>query len=528
MNMKDGLRNFLLAQSVELTHYCITHRSLVGAFFDWIYEGEMHLTTLKNVQILYAEELKAAIRGRFAWLGAAVVLLSIGGLAAIATQDTWLDGYGVVAYFLAPICFMPLAAGSLAGPRANRFVESIFTAPVERLDWLIAKTLVVLTIALAYYLALLPMMAIYISDVGFPFLLMKFVEWTPGILVASIAMGSLIGVLFIGRSVAPPIATSVGLMLFCAVLVPLQELLVAQGYGAKATGHLALASPFNLLKNGLGFTLAAGSVPASTALTWFSFAIIVTGSFGLAGWIFLRAQGVESWESNSRKSLIITVAIGTLFLLPVMLADTDYDQPAPAANNAPTIKGVFLRGGGSLALVSPGRPQPARCCDALLNRDQWPTLPTDQATKQDLLFFLPVSASDTMTALEISVGGQNGLKVDTNPETRASVLQHLETRDYPPGTGPTSTVGQHITSGWVIRLPVALRPTSPWDIGGVRYPLDVAVNYSIAGDPQQRSLNTQAAVEAHVPGALMEMAGTAAILPLICMGLAVRRWRRTR
>ena len=61
---------------------------------------------------LYKEELKAAVRGRFAWLGAAVVLFSIGGLAAIATQDTWLDGYGVIAYFLARYhsFLLPLAA----------------------------------------------------------------------------------------------------------------------------------------------------------------------------------------------------------------------------------------------------------------------------------------------------------------------------------------------------------------------------------------------------------------------------------
>ena len=79
---------------------------------------------------LYNEEMRAIVRGRFAWLGAGVVLLGIGALAAISTQDTWLDGYGVIAYFLAPLAFIPLAAGSLASPRANRFVESVFTAPV--------------------------------------------------------------------------------------------------------------------------------------------------------------------------------------------------------------------------------------------------------------------------------------------------------------------------------------------------------------------------------------------------------------
>ena len=143
-----------------------------------------------SILTLYKEELRAVVRGRFAWLGAAVVLLSIGGLAAIATQDTWLDGYGIIAYFLAPMSFIPLAAGSIASPRANRFVESLFTAPVERGDWLTAKILVLLTLALGYYLALLPMMLVYVAHVGMPLLLARLVAWTPGILLVSVAVGT--------------------------------------------------------------------------------------------------------------------------------------------------------------------------------------------------------------------------------------------------------------------------------------------------------------------------------------------------
>src|SRR5579862_336383 len=110
---------------------------------------------------LYIEEMKAAMRGRFAWVGAGVLLLAVGGVATVGTQDTWLDGYGIIAYFLVPLTFIPLAAMALASPRANRFVESVFTAPVERRDWLAAKILVLFTIAAAYYVALVPMMLVY-------------------------------------------------------------------------------------------------------------------------------------------------------------------------------------------------------------------------------------------------------------------------------------------------------------------------------------------------------------------------------
>ncbi len=291
-----------------------------------------------TVAILYLEELKAAMRGRYAWLGAAVVLLAIGGLATVGTQDTWLDGYGIVAYGLVPLAFIPFAAGAIASPRANRFVESVFTAPVERRDWLIAKILVLLTLAAAYYVALIPMQLVYTHHIGLPFLLGRFLRWTPGIMVASIAIGALIGVMFIGRSVAAPAGAGMGVVLAYVGLVPLQELMVARGNGATRSGHIALASPAVLLKNALGFTLAVGRIPATTKLTWMSLLIVVIGAFTLAIWIFLRAQGVETWETTRRQRWTIALAIAAIVLLPVWLADTNYDNPAPPANLAPPLR----------------------------------------------------------------------------------------------------------------------------------------------------------------------------------------------
>ncbi len=124
--------------------------------------------------------------------------------ATVGTQDTWLDGYGIIAYGLVPLGFIPLAAGFIASPRANRFVESVFTAPVERRHWLVAKGPGAADARSGYYVALVPMLLVYIHQVGFPFLLGRFLLWTPGIMIASIAIGTLIGVLFIGRSVAAP------------------------------------------------------------------------------------------------------------------------------------------------------------------------------------------------------------------------------------------------------------------------------------------------------------------------------------
>jgi ABC-type Na+ efflux pump permease subunit len=139
---------------------------------------------MSPVATLYIEELKATMRGRFAWLGAAVILLAVGGLATVGTQDTWLDAYGIIAYCLVPLGFIPFAAGAIASPRASRFVESVITAPVERRDWLAAKILVIFTLAAAYDVALVPMLLVYTHHVGVPFLLGRSLIWAPAILVA--------------------------------------------------------------------------------------------------------------------------------------------------------------------------------------------------------------------------------------------------------------------------------------------------------------------------------------------------------
>jgi len=483
---------------------------------------EMPLVTL------YIEEMKAMMRGRFAWFGAGVLLLLVGGVATVGTQDNWLDGYGIIAYFLVPLTFIPLAAVALASPRANRFVESVFTAPVERREWLIAKVLVVLTLAAAYYVALVPMMLVYIHHVGVPLLLKRLLIWAPGLLFISVAIGTLIGVLFIGESIAAPAATGMGVLLAYAGFTPLQELLVTQANGATRTGHLTLASPAVLLKNALGFTLVAASIPATRTRTWISLGIVVVGALVLAVWVFLYTQGVETWEASAAQRWIIALAIAALVLVPVTIADTNYDSPAPPRTNAPAIQGLFARMGSSLALTLPGGQPTARCCSTILNRDEWPPLGTDEPSRRDLLLLLPVDTTQRVSDLRIQVAGESGLMAAADPSALAPAPEALEARAYPPDLGPTASDGHRVVDGWIARVPVTLTPTKPWDIGGDRYPLRVTASYSVSGETRLRTFSARAAVDAQVGSAIYEMGIASVILPLICFGAAFRRWRQTK
>jgi ABC-type multidrug transport system permease subunit len=476
---------------------------------------------------LYREELASTMRGRFAWLGAGVVLLALAGVAAAATQDSWVDGYGIIAYFLVPLAFIPLAAGVIASPRANRFVESLFTAPVERRDWFLAKILVVLTLAAAYDLALLPILAVYLHHVPMPMLLAKLLVWAPYLLVASVAIGTLVGVLFIGRSIAAPAATGMGVLLTSAALVPLQELMVARGNGATHIGRLALLSPAVLLKNALGFTLVTGMIPATTMLTWSAAAIVIAGALVIATWTFLRLQGVETWEATRRESWILTGALIALCALPVLTGDVNYDAPAPRPNNAPAIPQLFARGNGSFALTDPGGAMPVRCCGTILNRDATP-ISTDEDTRQDLLILLPVETSRTIGSLAVRAAGQNGLTASVDQAPLASSTLPVEPHAYDADTGPTTADGRHVKTGWVARVPITLHPTQPWDIGGDRYPLNLTVTYSAAGDPMPHTITARTAVNAQVGSGLYEMAAAGSIIPIVCFAAAIVRWRRTR
>ena len=477
---------------------------------------------------LYIEELKATMRGRFAWLGAGVILLSVGIVATVGTQDTWLDGYGIIAYFLVPLAFIPLTAVALANPRANRFVESVFTAPVKRSDWLVAKVLVVITLAAGYYVALFPMMFVYTLHVGVPLLLRKFLIWTPTLLITSVMTGLLIGVMFIGDSVAAPAATGMGLLLAYAGFVPLQELLVAQGDGATRTGHLTLTSPAALLKNALGFALVAPTVPATTTRTWICFLVVSIGTLTLAVWAFLRLQGVETWEANRKERWIVILAIAAIVAVPMVFADTNYDQSAPRNTNAPTIPGLFARAGSSLALTVPGGHPPERCCSTILNRDDLIGLGTDEPSRRDLLLLLPVSTTERITDLHIQVTGDAGLLATADQSALNPAPEAMERRTYADDLGPPAADGRHVANGWVVRVPVTLIPKKPWDIGGDRYPLRVMANYRVGNEEQPRTFSARGAVNAQVSGAIYEMGAASLIFPLICFAAAFARWRSTK
>ena len=132
-----------------------------------------------------------------------------------------------------------------------------------------------------------------------------------------------------------------GALLAYAGFVPRQQLLVAQGNGAARTGHLTLVSPAVLLKNAFGFTLAEGSIrpqrrgPGSvwSPLSWLRSA---------GRWDVSTDEGVETWEASPSQRWMIALGIIATIVLPVAMADTNYDKPAPTQPTRRRYRGFSL------------------------------------------------------------------------------------------------------------------------------------------------------------------------------------------
>ncbi len=186
------------------------------------------------IATLYVEELKATMRGRFAWLGAGVFSSRSAAWRPWARRTRGSMATASSRYFLVPLAFIPLAGRrrrqSAREPvrreRVHGARRSARLARGEDLASCSRSRVGVLRRAPADDARLHARTSACRSCSR------DFCSWTPGILLTSVAIGTLIGVLFIGRSVAAPAATGMGILLAYAGLVPLQELMVAQGNGA--------------------------------------------------------------------------------------------------------------------------------------------------------------------------------------------------------------------------------------------------------------------------------------------------------
>lgn len=456
---------------------------------------------LAGLPRLYLEEMKGLARGRFGFAGAAVVALALGLLAILLSgEGDGTTGFHVLAYGILPLLFGPLAASSIASPRANRFVEALFTAPVTRGRWLTAKLLALLTVGAAYLVLTLPFigvahLTIGVHDDTWAFLLMG----ACGIVFA-IALGLFAGVSFPGRSAAAPASLAGGALVLSFFAIPVLSTALQAALPSEGLIRVLHLSPHVLAMEAVQLPFDPYQpTPAHPERSALAFGLVVAGLLALAYRAFLRDQGIDAWEASPARRAALALAATMLLLSPVAVASAKYD-PAdevdrihlPFPNGAaPTAAAHVARPGESAALVDFG--------------DFWAgmgrgdrSLEANRENARDLLVALPVPAGVALLDVEVRLEGTNGLAVAENAVWRAARIEGE------PATFPGGTAGQ------AIRVPVSLLPDDARGYTSNFYGLQVNLTYRAEGNETLREGAAFIPVHAEISGAALRL-GLAAL-----------------
>lgn len=475
---------------------------------------------------LYAEEVRALPRGRFALPGAAALLALLAALAAgpavSLLEGFW--GFAFVAYVVVPTAFAAVVAARVAGARASLFVHAVYTMPFTKTQVLAANVLASLTLGAAYLVAVLPFAVLSAYHLDGTTIL-RFLAVGAALVVSATALGTLLGVLFTGRGVAAAAALAAAFAVLATLALPYLGAMLL-GEGAEATPAALRAthlSPVVLLVGAAGL-LPFGLVPTSPAAALAAVALPTLGLFALAAWVYVREQGVETWESTPARRTLVAVAVALVLLAPAAVAGTTYE---PGGDR---ISGTTHRSMDNVhaAIVPPGTgPQEA------LMRDAPPPLRVGEPNAQELVVMLPANLSWRVSDLRVRVSADPRLLVEGDVEVHFPELPTDETLAFPARDGEYPHGPYELP---IVRIPLTLTPTRPALFTHNAY--DVLVNltwtatptedvppaFAQRAGPQKASASMPVLADVPHAGAQMALAGAPGVLACAA-GAALRRLR---
>lgn len=298
---------------------------------------------------LLREEVRALPRGRWGLLAAAAWLVAVTLLVAgvLGSEGPALFSILVMMYVLPTLALAPITAGYVASDRSTRFVQSVFTAPVRRGEYLVAKLLPPLLLGALYLAATMPFHLVYAWRVGLSPLALPFLGLAAALILCLVAVGGLLGVLFTSRGTAAPTGAALAFAAFSG-LAPIGLALaqtLSQGAVREALLRALHLSPVMLLFDAAG--LHGFVVPGAPLRAALALALLTLGAFLLAAWVFVRHQAAETWETTRSGAALVAAALLAVALLPMAVADTAYGDPAPRVRQSGGDLGVLLlpRGG---------------------------------------------------------------------------------------------------------------------------------------------------------------------------------------
>ena len=466
-----------------------------------------------------------------AWADLRGLCRSAFGLAAVAVLT------GLVAVFMAFalfgttafrdsmifLCMVPellvgiVLASRIASSRRTRFVESLYTTPLQVRTWLAAHAIVGLAIGAFIIAVHLPFVAVATALVGLPHMVAQVLLAAFLVMLSSVALGLFVGIVVgqAGPAAAAGLAGGFAALSFVGMIlhVSLADLDAVTSTGevllrGSAISPLALA--FAVAR--LDVTDAVASSPWRPLVGW---AALTFGLAAAASLAALRLQGPLGWEARRGRSVVAVLAVAAL-AVPIATAGTSFE--------AVEVPESFLHEPGDhtrIAFVEPGTPI-TNAPFTLESLVEWGPLDHGKETALDLLVMIVVPAKAQVRQVNVQVTGSDAVEVLAGG--RLSVPD-----GRPHGEAQQQDGWQESTTGPlrpVYRVPVTVRPWATEAVRGSPGLVEVHTTFQADGEPTES--HARYLLDASIPGASWALLGAGLPAPLGALAALVTRKVRTR
>ncbi|HUR69504.1 MAG TPA: hypothetical protein VM370_09685 [Candidatus Thermoplasmatota archaeon] len=475
--------------------------------------------TLPQVSVwtLAREEIRALPRTAFG-LGAIAVVFGlfvpIGAMLYGGEGDV--DDVLIFTWLVAELVVAIVLAARVAAARQSRFVESLYTTPLDQPTWFAAQAIVGVVLALLVLLAQVPFLLVILAFVGVPAALPPLLVSALGISAFAVALGLFCGVIVgeSGPGAAAGIAGGVGFLSFMLFLFqglalseppsPMQDWLI----------RVTSLSPISLVAAGTGVDLFN-----VVAIEWWrptlGFVALVGGLFGAAWWSYTRAQGPLGWDARGGRAIVVAL-VALAVLTPVASAAVEFEEIEDPIG-FPYDPGEHTQ----VAFVARGAPLGDETF-TLYEILGAPDLPRGEDVEVDVLVLLMVPDGTTVRGVRIELEGSDVVRVISGGSL--SVPDGTPSGRAPPGEGWESV--SKLAPRPVYRVPAVLRALSVEAIANSPSPVTIRTDFVADG----RALHSEARMllDGEVPGGQPLLALAGAPLPLAAAAALVSRKIRTR
>ena len=466
---------------------------------------------------LVKEELRALPRQTFGLAVLAVVLsLFVPVGALLYGGEAGPSEVLIFMWLIAELVVAIIVASRVAAARRSRFVDSLYTTPLEQRTWFASQAILGAVLALLVLAIQVPFLLVHFAWIGVPADLPALLVAALGMGAFAVALGLFCGVVVgeAGSGAAGALAGGIGFMSFILFIIHGVVLTGPPSASQPMLLRLTALSPLSLVTDGVGVHLFE-----QAAQSWWrpmvGFAALVAGLAGAAWIAYTRAQGPLGWDGR-RGRLIVAALVAAAVLTPIASAEVtfvaqDGDDGPPYSPGESTQVAFVLR-------------------DAPLNDETFtlsqiysaPDLPLDEPVELDALVLIRAPEEAQVHGVRIEIVAVDAVRIESGGTvTVPDGAPHARGR---PGSGWESTVDGPLRP--VYRVPVTLRATSVESLGNS--PALVEVRTVYIADGRTVDSDARMALDAEVPSAKAQLALASAPLPLAVIGALVTRKIRTR